>query len=240
MALPPRSGAFVSVGPTMLGGPTMVGGSTGIPRTSVGNRYLTSGPNAFNPSPMGGGLSLPTTEIDPIGDLYKIGIGALGNWIQGQLSGGGPTSGASPGEGSGGCQQGFQWNPATGRCEEVGVAGGVRRLLPGGQTGLQGQGYGNAVMGAFGIPALEPAVVGAVSGKDGTARPIHRCPPGAVLGKDDLCYMKGSIPRQFRKWKPAPKPVLSAADAKSIRRIGTLQNRVKKLAGDVGFSCRKR
>lgn len=98
--------------------------------------------------------------------------------------------------------------------------------------------YGEAVMGAFGIPALVPAQVGEINGA-----PIRRCPPGAVLGKDDLCYMKGSIPRQYRKWAPAAKPPVSAYDAKMMRKYGpggSKQKRIKGLATDAGFSCKKK
>jgi hypothetical protein len=168
------------------------------------------------------------------GIVNRIGEGIINRLIP-------STGGASPGEGSAGsCAQGYTWNPSTGRCEATGVAGTVQRFLPGGRTGTQADIYGDAVVGSFGIPALVPAVVGQVQDRNGNVKPIQRCPPGAVLGKDNLCYMKGSIPRQFRKWKPAPRPVMSAKDAKAIRSIGRLQNKVKKLAGDVGYTCRKR
>lgn len=105
-----------------------------------------------------------------------------------------------------------------------------------GPSGFNGTGVsGVAVMGAFGIPAMQPVVVGNIGGS-----PIRRCMAGAVLGKDDLCYMKGSIPRQFRKWRPAAKPPMSAADAKALRRIGTLQNKVKGLAKSANLTCKKR
>jgi len=98
-----------------------------------------------------------------------------------------------------------------------------------------GGGGGTVVMGSFGIPATTPVVVGNIRGK-----PIRQCNKGSVLGMDELCYMKGSLPTKFRKWKPAPKPPMSAADAKSLRRIGTLQKRVKKLAGDANLSCKRK
>lgn len=128
------------------------------------------------------------------------------------------------------CPEGhFEFN---GRCVRIDPTA----ALPGGDPFVSTQPtFGSAVVGAFGIPALQPSVVGNING-----RPIRRCPTGSVLGKDDLCYMKGSIPRKFRKWAPAPKPPMSAADAKALRRIGTLQRRVKKLAGDAGMSCKKR
>lgn len=106
--------------------------------------------------------------------------------------------------------------------------------LPGGRpltfprSGTPIKQYGNAVVGSFGIPALEPAV---------TAVNVHSCPPGAVLGADNLCYQKGSIPRAFRKHRPAPRPPMTAGDAKALRRIGTLQRKAKRLAATAGFVC---
>lgn len=186
----------------------------------------------------GGGGGIPSWED------FLAGLAGRGQeWIYNRLFGGGSGgsgSGALPSEGTAGCSPGYAWNASTGRCEEVGTMGGVRRILPGGASGTQADVYGEAVMGAFGIPALVPAVVGQIQDGNGMTKPIQRCPPGAVLGKDNLCYMKGAIPRKFRKWKPAPKPPMSAQDAKALRRIGTLQNKVKGLAKNAGLTCRKR
>lgn len=122
-----------------------------------------------------------------------------------------------------------------GRCVDPTAAlPGGRPFVSGPGTAVVPAGGGMAVVGSFGIPALEPAVV---------PTPTRRCPPGAVLGKDNLCYMKGSIPRQFRKYPPRPKPVVSAHDAKMMRKYGpggSKQARVKKLATEAGFSCKKR
>jgi len=110
-------------------------------------------------------------------------------------------------------------------------------ILPGGdpfivpESGRALGGGGQAVVGSFGIPAIQPIQV---------AQPTLRCPPGAVLGKDSLCYMKSSIPRAFRKWRPAPKPPMSAADAKALRRIGTLQGKVKRLAKSANLTCKRK
>lgn len=96
-----------------------------------------------------------------------------------------------------------------------------------------GDGFGAAVVGAFGMAALIPAIVGEVNGN-----PIRRCPRGSVLGKDDLCYNK--LPKNFRKWPRAARAPVTAGDAKAIRRAESARGRVKKLAGDVGFTCKKR
>lgn len=66
------------------------------------------------------------------------------------------------------------------------------------------------------------------------------CPSGTVLGKDNRCYAKGSIPNRLRKYPKAPRPFFTAADAKTLRRAETLQKKVKKLAGTAGFTTKKR
>lgn len=91
---------------------------------------------------------------------------------------------------------------------------------------------GTAVMGAFGMPAQQAVVIGEIHG-----RPVRRCNPGLVLGKDNLCYPKGSLPRMYRKWKPAPRPAISAADTKAINRADRAKQRVKRLASKVGYAC---
>lgn len=135
------------------------------------------------------------------------------------------------------CPPGFRANPSTGICEAEGMIGAVQRFLPGGQTGTLPQvnggavGYGNAVMGSFGVPALQPAQASTVA---------FRCPPGSVLGKDNLCYQKGSIPMQFRKWRPAKKPPISAKDWRALQTSARVEKKAKNIAQKAGFSCRKR
>ena len=136
------------------------------------------------------------------------------------------------------CPTGFLPNPRTGVCEAVGAVGAVQRFLPGGATGTlpqipsaAGNGFGAAVMGSFGVPALQPAQASSVA---------LRCPPGAVLGKDNLCYRKGSIPAQFRKWKPARKPPISAKDWRALQVSNRVRDKSKKIAGAAGFTCKKR
>ena len=89
---------------------------------------------------------------------------------------------------------------------------------------------GEARMGAFGLPAVTPTIVGERNG-----RPIRQCPTGLVLGKDNMCY--AGLPQRFRKWPRKRKPPVTAADMKAIRRAARTSERVKRLAGDVGFTC---
>lgn len=128
-------------------------------------------------------------------------------------------------QGTGVCTPPTIWNSDLGSC-----------IFPG-SPGAGGG--GQAQMGAFGIPAVAPTVVGQRQSNNGTV-PIRECPTGTVLGKDNLCYAKGSIPMKFRKWRPAKKAPITAADAAAIRKADRAKTRVKKLAGAVGFSCRKR
>jgi len=146
------------------------------------------------------------------------------------------------------CPEGFRVNPQTGVCEKVGLIGGLERLLPGGATGTLptvaggGGGFGQAVIGAFGTPALVPMQAGTIQRLNGTTGAILRCPGGMVLGKDDLCYPKSVLGARgrFRKHPAARKPPVSVRDAQAIRQAESAKNRVKKLAQGVGFSVKKR
>lgn len=147
--------------------------------------------------------------------------------IAGRVFGGNGNGGGSPALAGNPCPTGFEWDGS--RCVQTGVRGTIERFLPGGETGTGADVYGQAVIGAFGKPALVPFV---------EAQPTRRCPPGAVLGKDNLCYDRRSIRNSDRKWPKPPKPPITVADRKAIRRAASAQNRVKRLAGDVGFTCR--
>lgn len=157
---------------------------------------------------------------------YAQGLGpGVGGGMGGYQGGGAGLGlgGANP------CPTGFEWDGM--QCRQQGFQGWAEGILPGGETGTGVDVYGDAVMGAFGKPAIVPATV---------AMPTRRCPPGTVLGKDNLCYARGSITNQNRKWPKPPRPLLSAADMKTIRKAKSLAGRVKKAATVTGFSCRKR
>lgn len=160
-----------------------------------------------------------------LGDLGKIGIGILQGFADETFGQTLPTdfSGAP-------CPDG---RIRVGQlCLDPSAAfpGGVPLAIPAGGTVLNGGGS-PAVVGAFGVPARQPVVV---------AQPTRRCPRGMVLGQDLLCYMKGTIPMKFRRWKPGPKPPMSAADAKALRRIGALQSKVKRLAKSANLTCKRK
>lgn len=102
--------------------------------------------------------------------------------------------------------------------------------FPGGDPLTFGAG-GQMQRGAFGYLSVTPTMQSVT---------VHRCPPGLVLGKDNLCYEKGTIKNSQRKNPKPPRPAISGADIKAINKAAAVQKRVKSLAGKVGFSCKKR
>jgi hypothetical protein len=100
-------------------------------------------------------------------------------------------------------------------------------------TGTQvTRGGGAAVVGAFGLPALQPA---------GIARTVLKCARGMVLGKDNLCYPKAILGRRstWRKWRQPPRPPVSSGDVAAIRRAERARGRVLELGKDVGLTLKK-
>lgn len=139
-----------------------------------------------------------------------------------------------PGRGLSGCGPGLV--KVGDRCLDITAA------LPGGRPFTQpampqlpGQRpqYGAAVMGAFNMPALEPAV---------EMRPHRSCPPGMVLGKDDLCYPKQILGKRnrFRKWRGEIAPPITRAQMKAISQADKAKNKVKELAPKVGLKATNR
>lgn len=168
-----------------------------------------------------------------VGRVATSAIPVIGGAVSGALFGGGGSAGQRP-LAKADCPPGFRTDPNTGRCLQEGIGGAVKRFIPGGATGvLPGvtNGFGEAVLGSFGVPALVPAQAQSVS--------LH-CPPGAILGKDNLCYQKGSIPMQFRKWRPARKPPISAKDWRALQVSKRVSEKAKKIAGTAGFTCKRR
>ena len=137
------------------------------------------------------------------------------------------------GYGAGPCPSGYEWK--NGKCQATGLGSALERWVPGGETGTLADDYGEAVVGAFGKPALMPAVAGQVAKRDGTTGPILRCPRGTVLGKDNLCYPKGSITNANRKWPKPTKAPITAADMRMLSKISTLQGRIEKAAVRAGY-----
>lgn len=227
-----RSGSRGARAPVVVDSGT---GGGGGPRVNVGGGLVAGGAGGLT----GGGLpGLPTGGgLNPC--INILGRTICGSDILDRLTGGGSDSDNEPGARAS-CPPGFRVDSKTGTCVKEGAEGAIERMLPGGDTGVLGDQFGPAVIGGFGVPAIVPAQVGTRARADGSVGPILQCPRGAILGKDDLCYQKGSIPVSFRKWRPAAKPPMSAADARALRRIKTLQGKAKKLATSAGLTCRTR
>ncbi len=114
-----------------------------------------------------------------------------------------------------GCLPGFA-RDATGRCVTV---FSPTAFVPGGDPLFSpprvADGFGGAVMGRYGV-ALQPEVVSSVR---------RRCPRGAVLGNDGLCY--DSLPKKDRMWIPARRPLLTGGDLNAISRAAKAARRMK-------------
>lgn len=103
-------------------------------------------------------------------------------------------------------------------------------LMPGGRplfSGVAaGDAFGAAEMGRFGA-GLIPA---------STDVRTRRCPRGAVLAVDGLCYNRRDLRKSDRMWPPGRKPLLTGGDLNAIsratraaRRIETQTKRLQKL-----------
>ncbi len=152
--------------------------------------------------------------------------GGLGGAAAGFLTGGSGSArftGSDPGAGLGitSCPPGTV-RGRDGVCERTGFRAQVQQALPGGRTGTQADIFGDAVVGFMGVPALVPAQVPSFR---------QQCPPGMVLGRDNLCYNKGTKGvAAFRKWPPGTKPFLTGGEVKCIRRANTLMKSKTKKA----------
>lgn len=193
----------------------------------------------------GGGADATATKSSVFGDIGGVLGTALGGPVGGAIGKGlgdmfgnerpmsnpGGTSNAKKELArSGGCPDGrIQMGT---QCIDplAGMPGGIPLSIPSAGT-MVGHG-GGAVIGAFGLPAQEPTLFSQL---------VRRCGPGMVLGEDDLCYPKAILPKrsQYRKWKGAVKPPVTAADMKAIRRANSTRNRVLDLAKDVGLHAAK-
>jgi hypothetical protein len=167
--------------------------------------------------PPGGGLG-----FDPCASLpsYLQGVCRAGaDWLEQNIGGGQQGNGQQPA-----CKDGAIL--VNGKCVAPGDA------FPGGDPFITGAG-GQTTMGGFGLPAVTPT--------EFQRRHLH-CPRGMVLGRDELCYPKGLLPRRsnYRKWKGAKRPPISAKQASMIRGAKSAQDKIKELAQDAGFKVSKK
>lgn len=108
----------------------------------------------------------------------------------------------------------------------LGTCINLMALPPGGAPAISPRptdAYGNAVAGWYGT-ALEPATSSTL---------VRHCPPGAVLGKDNLCYNRKALRRDERKWNPGRPPLLTGGERNAIttaaRAAGKVQRTEKQL-----------
>jgi len=161
--------------------------SGGNPLTGAARGFVTGGRTVTAPS-------IAVTRVVPGGRLFPAPIGA-------------PAPRRSPfiGFAGGGCTPPAQLINGICQTPSPGIIPKFQRLLPGGETGFEPQ-FGNAVIGQFGA-ALEPAV------RDSTTL---LCPPGTVLGMDNLCYNRKDIRNSERKWPKGRAPLLTGGEMRCI------------------------
>lgn len=123
------------------------------------------------------------------------------------------TTGIVPGPGSTVCPAG------TVRVGNTCVSPGD--VFPGGDP-LTFPASGPVGNGMMGMPAFQPLMDQQI---------VLRCPKRYVLAIDNLCYPKGFIPRGLRKWRPTPKPLLSAMDNKILTRAHSVRAKLRRVAG---------
>lgn len=176
-------------------------------------------------------------------------LGTIGTAVGGPVGGvvGTVVGTVLGGLGASRCPGPYNYNPATGGCDPKPGSFGPTTTGPGAQTIPTGQG---PVPGATGVTSpAEYSTTGWTMGMDARgnayAEPMllsrlqRRCPSGFVLDSNGMCYRKGT-PGLVREWKPGARPILSAQDAKTLRKIGSIQKRVRKAAATSGFTCKKR
>ena len=103
--------------------------------------------------------------------------------------------------------------------EIAGVCVDPTAVLPGGDPFI-GTAPGAVVEGIEGRPAIQ-------SGTRQITR--HTCPPGYILGRQNLCYW--NLPRnsKLRKWRPGRRPLFTGGDLNAIARTRRLASRAEEI-----------
>lgn len=225
--------------PIPMGGPTM-----GAARFDIRGFFPGFGPGG------GGGAPVPTLPGPgwppgtPAGGTSPLSAGEIGTTLAGagacdflpegfwrrlceggvDLLPGGNGNGTTMGQEAQPCPSGtFKVGD---RCVAPGDAppGGDPFTFP---AGMQ------AVAGSFGMPAVTPRI---------EQRTHRTCPKGMVLGDDDLCYPRAILSRRskFRKWRQPPRPPVSAADAKALRKVDRIRDKLRDLGKKADLKVTKR
>lgn len=162
-------------------------------------------------------------------DLAAAGAGLIINGGGG--NGGSEPAGPGPGKelnlngGVGGCAEGCFRVPGTNRCACP------EAMMPGGEPGFPVAGF-SPTLGMYGA--------GVTPVERQTRRRV--CPPGHVLGKDNVCYDR--LPRSRRKWDPGMKPLMTGGDRAAIRKaaragrkLARARKGLRRSSRDLGKAC---
>jgi len=174
---------------------------------SLIQRYANGNGGVFIPQPTRGGGSAAQLDLGSLGTTIGGGLVDIGlEVIRRKLI---PTTQPTPlAIPESKCPNG-----------QVGIPPACFDLIPGGDT--QGGGlminYGEAVMGRYGA-AIQPSQ---------SSITVSRCPRGAVLGNDGLCYNSRDLRKSDRKWVPGRKPLLTGGDLNAIARASRAANKMK-------------
>jgi len=123
----------------------------------------------------------------------------------------GPSGGcerAKSFSGPGNCAPGTFWDPELQFCVSPDSDFGGRQLA---------DQFGQAVMGRFGAGLLPQVRQGVTL----------RCPRGAVLGIDSICYNRKDLDNDERKWPRGRRPLLTGGDLNAITRANRAARRVE-------------
>lgn len=164
--------------------------------------------------------------LDFAGDLAKQKIEELLGGSMRDDSGPGPSILAQPTTDE--CQKGT-FRPARGLpCIDI-FPGGANQ----GTGMVASPGEFGTTSGAFGIPAAIPHQF---------TQTRRKCPPGMVLGRDNLCYPRQVLSRRnrMRKWRGSPRPPISRKDVRALQTIERVQNTIKGLAKQAGLTTKKK
>lgn len=202
---------------------------------------------------------VPTTSTQPKPAIISTpqpneGILSIGGAIVGGIAGavtggpGGALAGARAGYGIGSSLEGggSQTQQVAGGSPAVpGLVATTPGGCPAGSIGFPpfcvdlrpgGAGSGSGVLVSPGDPRTSAMMAAGGVVPESRTRTQLRCPRGMVLGIDDLCYRRGSLRKDQRKWVPGRKPLLTGGDlnaiskaARAASRLKTQQKRLEKL-----------
>jgi len=185
------------------------GGEIGTLLTPVANAGCASITNAALRQLCLAGVGLGGAIL---GSGSTTATGGAGAYNSGRSASLDPTGGLAPQN----CPQGYVPD-GRGGCQLGGVSGAISRVLPG-DIGRQDRVY-NPTGGMGGVAPQARATT------------VLRCPKRYALGLDNVCYPKPMLPRQFRKWVPERKPLLTGGEVRVLTRAKSLAKRVRKLSG---------